>query len=320
MSNGFGLIIDFLVAILLMLTIGYCMLLNRRLKLLQGRRAFAAGDDLRAGDRDRNRRARHRRAEAHRARMRCRSRRSGCAAPSASPSSLDRSLAAGKDVLDRLSQIVIAGAGRRKSRARRIRRCHSRSRSPRKPSPRDCASRCTVSRHDPNYVRDLRLIPIAVIACACLLALKAADLLLDSGSFFAGDDAPQDRKHGGHPHHAGRAASRRREAVVGVSRCSTSPTAAARPRRRSWHRGRPTDQMPTSPARSRPRPPTRTNRPKLTSPSRNRQSRRNQAAGHRHSDRAGRCPPAPNAPSSNGCNSAVRSSIRARASSISVKA
>ena len=41
-----------------------------------------------------------------------------------------------------------------------------------------------------NYIRDLRLIPIAVIACTCLLALKAADLLLDGGSLIAGDDAP----------------------------------------------------------------------------------------------------------------------------------
>jgi flagellar motility protein MotE (MotC chaperone) len=42
-----------------------------------------------------------------------------------------------------------------------------------------------------SYIRDLRLIPIAVIACACLLALKAADLLLDGGSLIAGDDAPK---------------------------------------------------------------------------------------------------------------------------------
>ena len=42
-----------------------------------------------------------------------------------------------------------------------------------------------------GFIRDLRLIPIAVIACACLLALKAADLLLDGGSFIAGDDAPK---------------------------------------------------------------------------------------------------------------------------------
>lgn len=35
MTNGIGIIIDGLVAILLMLTIGYCMMLNRRLKLLK---------------------------------------------------------------------------------------------------------------------------------------------------------------------------------------------------------------------------------------------------------------------------------------------
>ncbi len=35
MSNGFGLIIEGLVAILLMITIGYCMILNKRLKRLK---------------------------------------------------------------------------------------------------------------------------------------------------------------------------------------------------------------------------------------------------------------------------------------------
>ena len=35
MSNGFGMIIEGLVAVLLMITVGYCMLLNRRLKLLK---------------------------------------------------------------------------------------------------------------------------------------------------------------------------------------------------------------------------------------------------------------------------------------------
>jgi hypothetical protein len=34
-SNGFGMIIEGVVAILLMLTVGYCMLLNRRLKVLK---------------------------------------------------------------------------------------------------------------------------------------------------------------------------------------------------------------------------------------------------------------------------------------------
>ncbi len=41
-----------------------------------------------------------------------------------------------------------------------------------------------------RFIHDLRLIPIAVIACACLLALKAADLLLDDRSVVASDNAP----------------------------------------------------------------------------------------------------------------------------------
>jgi flagellar motility protein MotE (MotC chaperone) len=41
-----------------------------------------------------------------------------------------------------------------------------------------------------RYIRDLRLIPIALIASACLLALKVADIVLDSGYFFRADNAP----------------------------------------------------------------------------------------------------------------------------------
>src|ERR1700739_4956421 len=36
-----------------------------------------------------------------------------------------------------------------------------------------------------RFVRDLRLIPIALSASACLLALKTADIVLDSPYFFA---------------------------------------------------------------------------------------------------------------------------------------
>jgi flagellar motility protein MotE (MotC chaperone) len=39
-----------------------------------------------------------------------------------------------------------------------------------------------------RFIRDLRLIPIAVIACACLLALKAADLFLGAST---SDDSPR---------------------------------------------------------------------------------------------------------------------------------
>ncbi len=109
MSNGFGMIIEVLVAILLMLTIGYCMLLNRRLKLLKSdedslratiselvtateiaERAIAGlkltvqeceiglGSRLRSADRF--------------------------------TAELDRSIAAGKDLLERLSQIAVSAA------------------------------------------------------------------------------------------------------------------------------------------------------------------------------------------------------------------
>jgi len=41
-----------------------------------------------------------------------------------------------------------------------------------------------------RYIRELRLIPIALIASACLLALKTADLALNGSSLFARDDTP----------------------------------------------------------------------------------------------------------------------------------
>jgi len=41
-----------------------------------------------------------------------------------------------------------------------------------------------------RFIRDLRFIPIALIASACLLALKTADLVLDGGYFTAADNAP----------------------------------------------------------------------------------------------------------------------------------
>jgi flagellar motility protein MotE (MotC chaperone) len=41
-----------------------------------------------------------------------------------------------------------------------------------------------------RFIRDLRLIPIALIASACLLVLKTADLVLDGGRWLAGEAAP----------------------------------------------------------------------------------------------------------------------------------
>jgi flagellar motility protein MotE (MotC chaperone) len=41
-----------------------------------------------------------------------------------------------------------------------------------------------------RFIRELRLVPIVLIASACLLALKAADFMFDEGYFVASDNAP----------------------------------------------------------------------------------------------------------------------------------
>jgi Domain of unknown function (DUF6468) len=108
MSDGLGMIIECLVAILLMLTIGYCMRLNRRLKLLRAdedalrvtiaelvtateiaERAIA-GLKITARECDIGLGERLSRAERLNA-------------------ELDRKLAVGKDVLGQLSKIATAG-------------------------------------------------------------------------------------------------------------------------------------------------------------------------------------------------------------------
>ena len=112
MSNGFGMIIEILVAILLMLTIGYCMLLNKRLKRLkadeQSLRATICelvtateiaeraigGLKLTVEECEIGLGARLRSADRFTA-------------------DLDRSIAAGKELLERLTQIVTAGGGSR---------------------------------------------------------------------------------------------------------------------------------------------------------------------------------------------------------------
>jgi len=109
-SNGFGISIEILVAILLALTIGYCMLLNRRLKLLKAdeqslrgtiselvtateiaERAIA-GLKLTVDECEIGLGARLRSADRFTA-------------------DLDRSIAAGKDLFERLTRIVTAGGG-----------------------------------------------------------------------------------------------------------------------------------------------------------------------------------------------------------------
>jgi hypothetical protein len=110
MNDVFGMIIDGLVAILLVLTIGYCVLLNRRLKLLkadeQSLRATISelvtatqiaeraigGLKLTVHECDMGLGERLRKAE----RMTV---------------EIDRTIVAGKELLSRLSQIVTAGRG-----------------------------------------------------------------------------------------------------------------------------------------------------------------------------------------------------------------
>ncbi len=110
MTNGIGIIIDGLVAILLMLTIGYCIMLNRRLKLLkadeQSLRATISelvtateiaeraigGLKLTVHECDMGLGERLRKAERV-------------------TIEIDRTVTAGKELLGRLSQIVTAGRG-----------------------------------------------------------------------------------------------------------------------------------------------------------------------------------------------------------------
>ena len=110
MTNSFGVIIEMLVAILLALTIAYCISLNRRLKLLkadeQSLRATIselvtateiaeraiAGLKLTVQECETGLGARLRSADRFTA-------------------ELDRSIAAGKDIFDRLARIVAAGGG-----------------------------------------------------------------------------------------------------------------------------------------------------------------------------------------------------------------
>jgi len=110
MTNGIGIIIDGLVAILLMFTIGYCIMLNRRLKLLkadeQSLRATISelvtateiaeraigGLKLTVHECDTGLGERLRKAERV-------------------TIEIDRTVTAGKELLGRLSQIVTAGRG-----------------------------------------------------------------------------------------------------------------------------------------------------------------------------------------------------------------
>jgi hypothetical protein len=107
-SNGMGMVIESLVAILLMLTVGYCMLLNKRLKLLKAdeHALRATISELVTATEIAERAIAGLKVTVHECDVGLGQRLNRAEAMTGE---LDRRLTAGKDVLNRLSQIVIAG-------------------------------------------------------------------------------------------------------------------------------------------------------------------------------------------------------------------
>ena len=164
--------IESLVAVLLLLTIGYCVRAQRPAQAAQGRRAGAEGDHLRADHRDRDRRARDRRAQSHGARGRPRRSASGCGRPSASRVELDapdrgrRAPSAQPASPDRAAPRA-AGSSRAPADGRPgLRRIRRRSWRPRRPSPTARArapANAARSGRMIRLLRDFRLIPIVAV-------------------------------------------------------------------------------------------------------------------------------------------------------------
>lgn len=107
MSNGMGMVIESLVAILLMLTVGYCMLLNKRLKLLKAdeHALRATISELVTATEIAERAIAGLKVTVHECDIGLGQRLNRAEAMTGE---FDRRLVAGKDVLNRLSQIVVA--------------------------------------------------------------------------------------------------------------------------------------------------------------------------------------------------------------------
>jgi hypothetical protein len=107
-SNGIGMIIESLVAVLLMLTVGYCMLLNRRLKLLKAdeHSLRATISELVTATEIAERAIAGLKVTVHECDLGLGER---LTRAETMTNEFDRRLSAGKDVLHRLSQIVVAG-------------------------------------------------------------------------------------------------------------------------------------------------------------------------------------------------------------------
>ncbi len=110
MTNGFGMLIEGTVAILLMLTIGYCILLNRRLKLLKAdeQSLRATISELVTATEIAERAIGGLKVTVHECDMGLGER---LRKAERLTIEIDRTLASGKELLGRLSQIVTAGRG-----------------------------------------------------------------------------------------------------------------------------------------------------------------------------------------------------------------
>jgi Domain of unknown function (DUF6468) len=108
MSNGIGMVINCFVAILLMLTIGYCILLNRRLKLLKAdeQSLRATISELVTATEIAERAIGGLKLTVHECDMGLGER---LRKSERVTIEIDRAIVAGKDLLGRLSQIVTAG-------------------------------------------------------------------------------------------------------------------------------------------------------------------------------------------------------------------
>ena len=184
MSYGFGFLIESLVAVLLLVTIGYCVMLNKRLKRLKAdeqslkatiselitateiAERAVAGLKATAHECD----AHARRAAARRAERFC--------------ARLERQIKAGEDLLERLDRASSPPRGRARRRAEPPRRrpIRRRWRPRRRPSPSAPATAPEPARRMIRCPsRDFRLVPVVLFATICLFALKALGLVFDGG-------------------------------------------------------------------------------------------------------------------------------------------
>ena len=180
MTNGLGMMIDGVVAFLLVLTIGYCIMLNRRLKLLRAdeQSLRATISELVTATEIAERAINGLKLTVHECDMGLGERLRKAERVTIE---IDRAVVSGKDLVSRLSQIVSAGrrpdapvapleeprpaelkiaaaaaagpsrptTSRRKAVRQPVRRRMPKQwRWRRKPLPSGCARRCTVSRHE----------------------------------------------------------------------------------------------------------------------------------------------------------------------------